>query len=45
MMRWSEEVTNVLERNGLFENEEHRERFREAVDCYENCSFFYKRIM
>ncbi len=40
MMRWSEEVTNVLERNGLFENEEHRERFREAVDCYENCSFF-----
>ncbi len=39
-MKWSEVVTNILEREKLFENEEHKDRFREAVDCYENCSFF-----
>lgn len=40
MMKWSEAATSILEREKLFENEEHRDRFREAVDCYENCSFF-----
>lgn len=39
-MDWSGICTNQLSDKGLFENEDHEERFREAVACYEKCPFF-----
>ena len=43
-MSWSDVCTNLLDKESLFENQGHKERFREAVKCYENCVFFTKGL-
>lgn len=43
-MKWSEKCIMELTHRNLFENDEHRARFRDLLDCYCSAPFFTKGL-
>ncbi len=43
-MKWSEKCMMELTHRNLFENDDHRARFRDLLDCYSSAPFFTKGL-
>ena len=43
-MKWSEKCIMELTHRNLFENDDHRARFRDLLDCYFDAPFFTKGL-
>ncbi len=43
-MKWSEKCMMEFTHRKLFENDDHRARFRDLLDCYSNAPFFTKGL-
>ena len=43
-MKWSEKCIMELTHRNLFENDDHRARFRDLLDCYYGAPFFTKGL-
>ena len=43
-MRWSDKCMLELTHHNLFENDEHRSRFRDLLECYSEAPFFTKGL-
>lgn len=43
-MAWKEDCLEMLDKHKLFENSEHRTRFKELIDCYSSYPFFTKGL-
>ncbi len=43
-MSWNETCLNALTRAGLFENDAHRTRFQDFLDCFSDKPFFCKGV-
>lgn len=43
-MKWSEKCMMELTHRNLFEDDEHRARFRDLLDCYSEAPFFSKGL-